>query len=262
MKLAKALQVHALLLFSSAALLAAPPKGNIDQVNPYIGTGSGKIGYGGTMPFVTPPFGMTDWTPQTRQNRLSVVSYKYEDTHIQGFMGTHQPAIWMGDYGYLTLVPQVGPLATTPETRQMAFTHADEIARPDYYSVWMTTADGSRIHAEMTATERCAYLRFTFPKGKAARVLAELSRPGIAGSAAIDAAHHEITGYNPARTDNNLGPFKLPNFKGYYVVQFRQAWKNASTYGMDDASVKTERGGYAEFDSGEVVELRDRKSVV
>ncbi len=93
----------------------------VDWVNPYIGTGSGAIGYGGTMPFVTPPFGMTDWTAQTRQNRLSVVSYKYEDTAIQGFMGTHQPAIWMGDYGYITIVPQVGPLATTPEARQMRF---------------------------------------------------------------------------------------------------------------------------------------------
>jgi putative alpha-1,2-mannosidase len=87
-------------------------------VNPYIGTGEGKIGYGGTMPFVTPPFGMTNWTAQTRQNHLSVVSYKYEDTHIQGFMGTPQPAIWMGDYGYVTIVPQVGRLEPTPEARQ------------------------------------------------------------------------------------------------------------------------------------------------
>ena len=69
----------------------------IDWVNLYIGTGSGPIGYGGTMPFVTPPFGMTDWTPQTRQNKVSGVSYKYEDTTISGFIGTHQPAIWMGD---------------------------------------------------------------------------------------------------------------------------------------------------------------------
>src|SRR5580698_3528452 len=82
----------------------------VDQVNLYIGTGDGKIGYGGTMPFVTPPFGMIDWTPQTRQNKLSVVSYKFEDTSISGFMGTHQPAIWMGDYGYVTLMPEIGAL--------------------------------------------------------------------------------------------------------------------------------------------------------
>ena len=62
------------------------------------------------MPFVTPPFGMTDWTAQTRQNKLGGVSYKYEDTTISGFMGTHQPAIWMGDYGYVTLMPEVESL--------------------------------------------------------------------------------------------------------------------------------------------------------
>jgi len=41
---------------------------------------------------------------------------EYDDTAITGFIGTHQPAIWMGDYGYVTLMPQVGELRTTPET--------------------------------------------------------------------------------------------------------------------------------------------------
>ena len=65
----------------------------VDWVNLYIGTGSGPIGYGGTMPFVTPPFGMTDWTPQTRQNKLSGVSYKYEDTTISGFIGINAQTV-------------------------------------------------------------------------------------------------------------------------------------------------------------------------
>ncbi|QNI36766.1 GH92 family glycosyl hydrolase [Edaphobacter albus] len=232
---------------------SAQPQDAVSWVNPYIGTGDGPIGYGGTMPFVTPPFGMTNWTAQTRQNRLSVVSYEYSDTAIQGFMGTHQPAIWMGDYGYVTVVPQVGELETTPEARQMRFTHTDEIARPDYYSVWMTAKDGGRIRAEMTATERCAYMRFTFPKGSNGRVLVEASRPGIAGEAKFDATKHEITGYNPDRIDRNLGPFALPNFKGYFVVEFRKAWHDAKTYGMDSAGA---HGAYADFASGEVVEVR------
>jgi putative alpha-1,2-mannosidase len=123
----------ALVLFCTLASVAqADP---VDWVNLYIGTGSGPIGYGGTMPFVTPPFGMTDWTPQTRQNKLGVVSYKYEDTAISGLMGTHQPAIWIGDYGYLTLMPEVDSLKTSPEDRKLPFTHADETTRPDYYSV-------------------------------------------------------------------------------------------------------------------------------
>src|ERR1700744_838576 len=90
-----AAQLASLLLFLSICAKADP----IDWVNLYIGTGSGPIGYGRTMPYVVPPFGMTSWTPQTRQNKQGGVSYKYEDTSISGFMGTHQAALWMGDYG-------------------------------------------------------------------------------------------------------------------------------------------------------------------
>src|SRR5438445_13610510 len=129
-------------------------------VNTLIGTQRSALGYGGTMPFVTTPFGMTSWTPQTRQNTISVTSYNYDDTTISGFIGTHQPAIWMGDYGYITLMPQVGELRTTPETRGLAFSHSDETASPDYYAVSLTTAHRGRIRADMTATDRSPSLSF------------------------------------------------------------------------------------------------------
>jgi predicted alpha-1,2-mannosidase len=230
----------------------------VDRVNPYIGTGSGKIGYGGTMPFVTPPFGMTDWTPQTRQNKLSVVSYKYEDTTISGFIGTHQPAIWMGDYGYVTLMPEIGALKTTPEARKLPFKHSDEVARPDYYSVWMDAGNSKRIRTEMTATERCAYMRFTFPAGDDSKVIVEASRPGIAGLTAVSIGTSEIEGYNPDRVDAELGPFKLPNFKGYFVVQFRQKFKVAGVYDPKSQPPAEATGAYAKFTTtdGEVIEAR------
>ncbi|WP_263356987.1 GH92 family glycosyl hydrolase [Acidicapsa ligni] len=265
----------ALLLLSSTIVLHAfrapanpvdridsiDPIDPVDKVNLYIGTGSGKIGYGGTMPFVTPPFGMINWAAQTRQNKLSGVSYKYEDTTISGFMGTHQPAIWMGDYGYVTLMPETGKLRTTPEDRKLPFTHSDEIAHPDYYSVVMDAASSQKIRTEMTATERCSYMRFTFPAGSDSRVLVEASRPGIAGFVSIDKAHNEITGYNPARTDDGLGPFKLPNFKGYFVVQFRKPFHDAATYGTDSSNHDEATGAYATFNTaqggvGEVIEAR------
>ena len=107
------------LLFSAVA--CAADRDPVCYVNPLIGTQKSTIGYGGTMPFVSPPFAMTNWTPQTRQNKISITSYEYDDTAITGFIGTHQPAIWMGDYGYITLMPQVGELRTTPEARQLRF---------------------------------------------------------------------------------------------------------------------------------------------
>ncbi len=239
-----------------APALGAAPRDPLAYVDPLIGTQKSRIGYGGTMPFVSPPFAMTNWTPQTRQNKISITSYEHDDTAITGFIGTHQPAIWMGDYGYITLMPQVGELRTTPEARRLAFSHTDETANPDYYAVSLRIADGTRIRAEMTATERCAFLRFRFPGAGVARVLVEMSRPGIPGSAAVDRKTGEITGFNPHRMDAHLGPYKLPNFKGYFVVQFRQTPQNAGTYGLEKEDASASRGAFAEFRPGELVEVR------
>ena len=257
-RLAAILVLVVILVPNATRPVCAQATDAVDRVNPYIGTGSGKIGYGGTMPFVTPPFGMTDWTPQTRQNKLSVVSYKYEDTTISGFIGTHQPAIWMGDYGYVTLMPEIGALKTTPEARKLPFKHSDEVARPDYYSVWMDAGNSKRIRTEMTATERCAYMRFTFPAGDDSKVIVEASRPGIAGLTAVSIGTSEIEGYNPDRVDAELGPFKLPNFKGYFVVQFRQKFKVAGVYDPKSQPPAEATGAYAKFTTtdGEVIEAR------
>jgi putative alpha-1,2-mannosidase len=119
----------------------------VSYVNPLIGTQRSAIGYGGTMPFVTTPFGMTNWTPQTRQNKISVTSYNFDDTTISGFIGTHQPAIWMGDYGYVTVIPQVGELRTTPQARKLSYSHESEIARPDYYRVSLDNEADQKIVA-------------------------------------------------------------------------------------------------------------------
>lgn len=228
----------------------------VNEVNPLIGSGSGPIGYGGTMPFVTAPFGMTNWTAQTRQNRLSVTSYEYSDKTIQGFMGTHQPAIWMGDFGYVTVMPEMGALKVTPQSRAMAFDHAHEVSHPDFYAVDMTSADGKTVHAEMTATERCAYLRFTFPAGVEPRILLEASRPGVDGEAAVDVRNGEITGRNPHRIDSNLGPSALPHFSGYFVAQVRQHATGGETYGL---GMTSSRGGtltFARTTAPTVIEVR------
>jgi predicted alpha-1,2-mannosidase len=225
-------------------------------VNTLIGTQRSALGYGGTMPFVTTPFGMTSWTPQTRQNKISVTSYNYDDRTISGFIGTHQPAIWMGDYGYMTVIPQVGELRTTPESRKLPYSHGSEQARPDYYGVSLNAGADGTIQAEMTATERCSILRFTFPKTTDARVIVEASRPGIAGMASVNPETREITGYNPHRMDAHLGPFALPKFKGYFVVQFQQTPVDMKTYGLENVNAESSRGAYAEFKPGQMIQVR------
>jgi predicted alpha-1,2-mannosidase len=250
--------VLSLLSLAAGTLLDAQNPDLLRWVSPTIGSERGSIGYGGTMPFVTPPFGMTDWTPQTRQNRLSVVSYNYADKTISGFMGTHQPAIWMGDYGYVTLMPEVGAVKLTPDSRALPFSHTSEHASPDAYTVVLDAGSGQTIGTAMTATERCAYLQFTFPASDSAIVLVETARPGVAGYAHVDSAHQEITGYNPDRTDSNLGPYTLPHFKGYFVIQFRRAFDRATVYGPTEADPHLAMGAYASFHTtkGQVIDVR------
>jgi putative alpha-1,2-mannosidase len=81
----------ALLTVCSVSCLAAT-KDAVSYVNPLICTQRSAIGYGGTMPFVTTAFGMTDWTPQTRQNKISVTSYNRAGTDIAQLRGFTAPA--------------------------------------------------------------------------------------------------------------------------------------------------------------------------
>ncbi|QNK03667.1 glycoside hydrolase family 92 protein [Dyella telluris] len=248
----------------SVIAAAAAPTTPIDWVNPYIGTAGSGSEYGGTMPLVTTPFGMTNWTAQTRQNRVGVSSYNYADTHIEGFIGTHQPAIWMGDYGYVTLMPELDGAKYTPAARRLRFSRKDETASPAGYAVTMQAAGGRQIRTELTATDHCGYLRFWFPKAGQAGVLIEATRPGIHGYVEVDQARHEVRGYNPDRQDAVLGPLALPNFRGYFVVRFRQPMNTAHVY-MDGAAVDGRHdvegsnvGAYVGFDStaGEPIEAQ------
>ncbi len=247
----------AVLLLATGQACAIAPISPVDWVNAYIGTQGEGSEYGGTMPLVTAPFGMTNWTAQTRQNRISVSSYEYDDTTLSGFIGTHQPAIWMGDFGYVTLMPEIGEIKVAPDSRKLSFTRADEVATPYFYSVKLQTKSGDEILSELTATEHCGYLRFTFPRGSEGSVYVEGTRLNIKGEIVVDAARREITGFNPDRMDSHLGPFKLPNFKGYFVVRFRNPVRDAhaidgvrSLPGEVSAD-NTNAGAYATFDTRE-----------
>ena len=223
----------ALFFFSTLAFSQTAPgsraKTPVSWVNPYIGTAGGSD-YGGTMPLVTTPFGMTNWTAQTRQNRISVTSYAWEDSTISGFISTHQPAIWMGDFGYVTIMPELDGMKTTPEARALKFKHSDELATPYYYSVVMDAGQSRRVRAEVTASDHCGYLRLTFPSSIPSGILVEATRPEIGGFIQVNREHREIVGYNPDRMDAHLGPLTLPNFKGYFVVHFDQLFSFAATY--------------------------------
>ncbi|KAI0766209.1 glycoside hydrolase family 92 protein [Trametes elegans] len=199
----------------------------------FIGNGGGSPdGSGGMIPSTAPPFAMTRWVAQTRQNYVSMTPYNYTDTAVHGFQGTHQPAIWMGESGQAILAPGAGEVQSVFEKRGMAFNHKDEIATASYYSVVLNAIEGGKIHVEQSATSRVGHLRFTFEETTTPYVLVEATRASVMGSAdptnvtypvgsiRIDADAREISGHNPERQDFIIGPSPAPSFAGYFVARF------------------------------------------
>ncbi|KAI0163778.1 glycosyl hydrolase family 92-domain-containing protein [Pestalotiopsis sp. NC0098] len=111
--------------------------GVLTYVNPLIGTnGANPDNNGGMIPSVSVPFGMTRWTPQTRENFISQVPYHDSDQYIHGFQATHQPAIWVGEQGQVVLTPGWGPqVKTLFQERGLEFKKEDEVSTPYVYQV-------------------------------------------------------------------------------------------------------------------------------
>ncbi|KAK2764484.1 hypothetical protein FQN54_009179 [Arachnomyces sp. PD_36] len=115
--------------------------GVLKYVNPLIGTyGVTPNGNGGMIPSVCPPFGMTRWTPQTRENIISQVPYNDGDRLMHGFQATHQPAIWMGESGQVVLTPGMGDVQPLFQNRGLAFRKEDERSTPYVYEVLLDAA--------------------------------------------------------------------------------------------------------------------------
>jgi predicted alpha-1,2-mannosidase len=208
----------------SIHFLAAAATRPADLVDPLIGTAHD----GQTYPGVGMPFGMTQWTPQTRDGEAKCVApYYFKDDRIQGFRGTHS---WSGsctqDYGSVTIMPQTGPLKTDAVARASRFSHDREQAKPWFYSV---TLEDSGIYAEMTGSVRSGFLRFRFPAPAVATVLIHPnSRPGE-GEIHVDPAAREIYGANPVHR-LYAGSGKPAGFSGYFVARFDRPFSSFETW--------------------------------
>src|SRR4051812_22064557 len=150
-------------------------KEEVDFVNPLIGTaatGFAKgLDGGGTMPSVGPPFAMTNFVAQTGESKMSRMNYFYENDSIIGFLASHQPTVWMGDYGYVSVMPQIGKVRTLPKERGLKFSHKEEESHPYYYSVKLNAGENRFIRSEIAAASRSAILKFTFPASEQSNII-------------------------------------------------------------------------------------------
>lgn len=133
-----------------------------DLVNPFIGTKN----EGNTYPGAAVPFGMVQLSPDTGH----YTGYDYDQNRIRGFSAVHLSGVGCGLGGDLPILPTTGDVTATDNAAYAAsFSHADEKASPGYYRVGLSSYGG--ITAELTATTRTGWQRYTFPATDKANVL-------------------------------------------------------------------------------------------
>ena len=158
-----------ILLFLLVALAFAAcernaPKEPASYVDPFIGTG----GHGHTFPGATVPFGMMQFSPDTRMNDWDGCSgYHTSDDAILGFSTTHLSGTGCSDYGDFRFTPAVGDAVCSK------FHHENEDARAGYYAV---TFDDPQVKVELAAGKRVGMMRCTFPKSDDARLLLNMEQ--------------------------------------------------------------------------------------
>ena len=175
-------------LILGAAALASCSSGVNEEilgyVNPNIGTVHSRW-------FVyTPasvPFGMAKLGASTNGTYGNVQGWEavgYEDTHtsIDGFPCFHEFQV-----GGLSLMPVNGEVKTTPARLEnpqdgwrSTFDKSDEEAHPGYYSVLLKDYG---IRAELTATKRVGFQRYTFPASESSHIIFNVgNREGESGN--------------------------------------------------------------------------------
>ncbi|HEV3361482.1 MAG TPA: GH92 family glycosyl hydrolase [Pseudonocardiaceae bacterium] len=240
----------AVALTGSSAAVAAQPTGSASPVadpttlvNPYIGTQN----QGNTFPGAALPFGMVQVSPDNG----GTVGYDYDQKNIYGFSQTHLSGVGCGVNGELPLMPTTGAVDVDPSKYASTFSHSQETAHPGYYQVQLASYG---INAELTATARTGWQRYTFPATAQANVLFNTGKAdmGVMDSGLTIVGDDTIEGYV------HDGGFCAGHDQHtiYFSAQFSRpfasfgTWRGATTTSGSRAAAGTgANGGWVTFDA-------------
>ena len=171
-------------LFAAAAVLLAAcstPQAEdyASYVNPKIGTG----GHGHVFVGANVPFGFVQLGPTSIPQSWDWCSgYHDSDNTVIGFSHTHLSGTGIGDLFDVTVMPVIGLTTAERGTEDRpdrgAWSYADrsqEVTEPGYYSVPL---ERYGIKAELTATSRVGFHRYTFPEASNAAIIFDLENGG------------------------------------------------------------------------------------
>ncbi len=172
----------------SGNMLFSEDKEAVDYVDPFLGTSSSRWML---YPGPSMPFGMVKLSPDNTDEWTMDAGYEYSIESISGFGFVHS---WM--MGSFLTMPTTGDVKITPglkdnpdEGYRSRFNHENEKASPGYYSVFL--ADYG-IKAELTATTRTGFQRYTFPITENAHILFDLQCPEEGHPTIIEAVIEKV----------------------------------------------------------------------
>ncbi|MDE5837562.1 MAG: metal-independent alpha-mannosidase, partial [Paramuribaculum sp.] len=148
-------------------------------VDPLIGSG----GHGHVFVGANVPFGMVQLGPTAITQAWDWTSgYHESDSSIIGFSHTHLSGTGVGDLFDITVMPVVGNVNyargnfSDPNSGLWSYgIRSEQVVKPGYYSVPLQRYG---IKAELTATERVGFHRYTFPATDSAAIVFDLQNGG------------------------------------------------------------------------------------
>ncbi|MFI7546775.1 GH92 family glycosyl hydrolase [Actinoplanes sp. NPDC049599] len=217
----------------------------VDLVRPFVGTQN----FGNTFPGASAPFGMVQVSPDTGGQG----GYDYQQAGIHGFSQTHLSGVGCGVAGELPIMPTTGAVGSVdPNVYRSAYSHADEQASPGYYRVGLSTYG---VNAELTATARTGWQRYTFPASGAANVL---FNTGKANQNVFDSEVH-VVGDRTVEGRVRAGNFCAgkDDHTVYFTASFDRPFASYGTWrgstrspGSRDAAGAGGNGAWITFDPG------------
>ena len=202
----------------------------VDYVDPFLGTSSCRWML---FPGPTMPFGMVKLSPDNTDEWTMDAGYEYGIHSISGFGHVHS---WM--MGSFLCMPATGNILIDPGTKEdpdagyrSRINHDNEKASPGYYSVIL---DDYGIKAELTATTRGGFQRYTFPKTDAAHILFDLQVPEEGQPEIISASVKKITDNEIAGTMYRIAGWN--EYKLHFVALFNRPFKTMD--GWTGAGIK------------------------
>ena len=157
-----------LLLFTvHCSLSTAAAQQPVDYVDPFIGTTNYSVcNPGAVLPnsmMSVVPFNVmgSDLNQYDKDSRWWSAPYEYTNKYFTGFAHVTLSGVGCPELGTLLTMPTTGKLEV--DYHSYGSEYANEKATPGYYSVDLKKY---AIHCEVTATQRTAAERYTFPKGE------------------------------------------------------------------------------------------------